>query len=208
MLLLPAGFVYLQDIDPTIIQEMRYFTDNNFVGRRIDGYEAGKCILTREAAMALQTVQQRLASSGYGLKVYDCYRPQRAVEDFIRWSADPSDQKMKQEYYPHLQKPDLFTKGYIATRSAHTRGSTVDLTIVSIKIPGSPKEIEMGTHFDYLDELSHPLTFKVAAPFRANRLMLRKVMQQAGFLPYDKEWWHFTLGNEPFPDTWFDFPVA
>lgn len=205
---LPPGFVYLKDIDPTIIQEIRYDTNNNFVGRRIAGYEAPECILTKKAAMALSKVQQRLRQQSLGLLVYDCYRPQTAVNDFIAWSHNPHDQKMKLTYYPRINKADLFRLDYIAARSGHTRGSTVDLTVVHY--PNSdlkPVPKEMGTPFDYLDPLSHPLSSHISQLARRNQLFLRNIMYQAGFVPIKTEWWHYSLRDEPYPNTYFDFPV-
>lgn len=201
---LPQGFVYLKDVDSSIIQDMKYITSDNFVGRPIAGYEKAQCILTREAAIALSKVQAELRHQSLGLKVYDCYRPQRAVNDFIAWSKDASDQKMKSEYYPRVNKRDVFKLGYVAEKSGHTRGSTIDLTIISLK---DNKNLEMGTHFDLLDEHSHTLSPDVSREALNNRLFFKDTMEQNGFVPYSEEWWHFTLKNEPFPDTYFDFPV-
>ena len=205
---LPAGFVYLKEVDSSIIQDVKYFTDNNFIGRPIKGYEAAECILTREAAHALSQLQQQLLSQNLSLKIYDGYRPQTAVDDFIAWSKDASDQKMKKDYYPNVNKADFFTLGYIAEKSTHTRGSTVDLTLVHLSANDKPVEMAMGTHFDFMDELSHPLNSNIGEKEKNNRLFLRSIMQQAGFEPYDKEWWHFTFKNDPYPDTYFNFPVA
>ena len=206
---LPHGFVYLKDVDPSITQDVKYFTDDNFVGRPINGYEAAECILTQEAALALFKIQAELKQQSLGLKVFDCYRPQMAVDDFIAWSKNPADQKMKKGFYPKVDKADLFKLGYLATRSSHTRGSTVDLTMVHLHSSQQKQtEMAMGTSFDYLDELSHPLSSQVQAIHQQNRLILRNVMVHAGFIPYDKEWWHFTLRNEPFPNEYFNFPVV
>lgn len=204
---LPHKFVYLKDVDPSIIQEMKYITQDNFIGRPIAGYEAAQCILTQPAALALAKVQQALKAKGLSLKVFDCYRPQTAVNDFIKWSKDVSDQKMKAKYYPRVNKADFFTLGYVGAKSGHTRGSTVDLTIVRLEANQPPKELAMGTRFDFMDELSHALSEHIQGRPRDNRFLLRHAMQQAGFNPYDTEWWHFTLKNEPFPETYFDFPV-
>lgn len=203
---LQDNFVYLEDVDPTIIQDVRYFTDNNFVGRRIAGYEAPRCILTRPAALALSRVQKILQKQSLALKVFDCYRPQTAVNDFYSWSLDASDQKMKKDYYPNVNKADVFDLGYVAIKSNHTKGSTVDLTIVRVGANGAITELAMGTHFDYLDELSHYFSNDIRGEAKENRTLLREVMQ-TDFIPYDKEWWHFTLKNEPFPEIYFDFPV-
>lgn len=202
---LPAGFVYLKEVDSSIIQEIKYFTHDNFTGKPVKGYESGECILTREAALALSRLQQTLLPQSLGLKIYDGYRPQQAVNDFIVWSQDASDQKMKKEYYPDVNKSDFFTSGYLAEKSSHSRGSTVDLTLVHLPVPGGePLEMDMGTRFDFMDALSHSLNQTIHEQARRNRLFLRKLMQEAGFEPYDMEWWHFTLENEPYPDTYFD----
>ncbi len=207
---LPENFVYLNKVDPSIIQAMKYITNNNFIGRPIQGYQAAKCILTAPAASALKKAQQELKKKSLSLEVYDCYRPQRAVKDFISWGNDSTDQKNKSDYYPSISKKDLFTLGYVGTKSGHTRGSTVDLTIVSLK---SGEELDMGTHFDFMDESSHTLSEKIQGQQRENRLLLRNTMLNAGFLPYENEWWHFGLNNEPYPESFFDthprfdFPV-
>lgn len=206
---LPSGFVYLEEVDSSIIQEVKYFTHDNFIGRPIKGYAVSKCILTQEAAFALSKLQAVLLSQGLSLKVYDSYRPQTAVNDFIRWSQNPNDQKMKKDYYPNIDKADFFKLGYLAEKSSHTRGSTLDLTLVYL--PGDkekPVEMAMGTPFDFMDELSHSLNPNIQGEEKNNRLFLRNQMQKAGFEPYEKEWWHFTLKNEPYPDTYFNFPVA
>jgi zinc D-Ala-D-Ala dipeptidase len=205
---LPKGFVYLEAIDASIIQDIRYFSANNFTGQPVPGYEAPRCILTQQTAVALSKVQQALRPLDLGLKVYDCYRPQQAVDHFIAWSQHPSDQKMKAEYYPRVDKADFFTSGYVAAKSGHTRGSTVDLTIIHLAEVGQdPVKVEMGTHFDFMDPDSYPLSTAVSAAAHQNRLFLRGLMQAAGFEPFETEWWHFTLKNEAFPDRYFNFPV-
>lgn len=201
---LPQHFVYLQEVAPTIIQDVRYFSDNNFIGRPIKGYHAAQCIITKQAGAALAKAQEELLAKGMSFKVFDCYRPATAVQDFIAWSKVADDQKMKKIYYPNVNKADFFKLGYVAEKSGHTRGSTVDLTIV--KLP-EKAELGMGTPFDYMDELSHSLNPAITGDARSNRLMLRELMIKAGFEPYEFEWWHFTLKDEPFPDTYFDFPV-
>ncbi len=204
---LPANFVYLEDIDPSIIQDVKYCTSDNFIGRPIKGYEKPRCILTLPAALALAKVQQELQKQSLSLKVFDCYRPQTAVNDFIEWSKDDSDQKMKASFYPRVNKIDFFDLGYVGAKSGHTRGSTVDLTIVRQVQGQHAIELAMGTHFDFMDELSHYFSNQVSDEARKNRMLLRNAMQ-AEFQPYDIEWWHFTLKNEPFPNTYFDFFVA
>lgn len=198
----PPAFVDAAAVIPGLVVDMRYFGADNFVGTQVDGYEAPVCLLTHQAATALAAVQRDLRPRGYGLKVFDCYRPARAVRHFVRWARDP-DTSTKAEYYPHVAKGNLFREGYIASRSGHSRGSTVDLTLV--KLPGD-QELDMGTPFDFLSPQSGQ-TGKVSAEARANRKILADAMRARGFIPYDKEWWHFTLRNEPFPNSYFDFPV-
>jgi len=205
---LPRGFVYLKNIDPSIIQDIRYHSSNNFVGRPIKGYQASQCILTDVAADALYRVQQILLLQNMSLKVFDCYRPQTAVNDFIKWSQDPRDQRMKSDYYPLVNKADFFRLNYVAAQSGHTRGSTVDLTIVRLQPNGKPPlELPMGTHWDFMDERSHYASAAIQGEARENRAYLQKLMVQAGFEPYPEEWWHFTLKHEPHSETYFDFPV-
>jgi D-alanyl-D-alanine dipeptidase len=222
---LPYGFVFLKDIDPNIIQDLRYKANHNFIGRPIAGYSIRtECVLTKPAAEALHQIQLQL-SQHLSLKVYDCYRPQRAVNNFITWSKIPNDQIMKAEFYPRTDKAKFFDLGYVAAKSSHTRGSTVDLTITSI--PASPQihhlnqplvacfapyhqrfydgSIDMGTGFDCMDETAHPDNIHISTVAFHNRMLLRKLMMQQGFIPYAKEWWHFTLKNEPYPDTYFNF---
>ncbi len=204
---LPEGFVYVKEVIPTIQVDLRYATDNNFIGRPIDGYRAQKCILTRGAANALRQVQDELTRFGFGLKIFDAYRPQRAVDNFVRWAEDLKDTAMKKQHYPDVNKRDLFSKGYIAARSGHSRGSTIDLTLVSLTCPNRGTELDMGTPFDFFSPKSWPDDLSIPPDARAHRLLLRSVMTKYGFKPYDKEWWHFTLENEPYPDTYFNFPV-
>lgn len=203
---LPAGFVYL-DTDRAGIQlDLRYLGENNFIGQRVDGYEAGRCILTAQAAEAVLKVREELRPFGLSLKIFDAYRPQRAVDHFVRWARDLDDTTMKGTYYPEVRKEELFDKGYIAERSGHTRGSTVDVTIVAVE-DGGFRELDMGTGFDFFGPQSWPTDRTMEPEQRANRLLLRQVMTRHGFKPYDYEWWHFTLKDEPFPDTYFEFPV-
>ena len=201
---IPKGFSYLSDIDTTIQSEMRYITHNNFIGKPIDGYEKNTIIISTPAAEALKKVQAKLTVFGLSLKVYDAYRPQRAVDHFVRWAKVLNDTLMKQQYYPDVAKKDLFKLDYIASKSGHTRGSTVDLTIVDIK---TGKELDMGSSFDFFGTPSHPFYPELTKEQRSNRFLLRNLMLEAGFKPYAKEWWHFTLKNEPYPETYFDFPI-
>jgi D-alanyl-D-alanine dipeptidase len=183
---------------PGLVVEMRYAGEENFIGRRIDGYRKAKCLLSRQAADALKSAQEEAARFGLSLKVYDCYRPQRAVDHFVRWAADPKDVARRDAYYPNVPKAELFARGYIAEKSGHSRASTVDVTIDGL---------DMGGAYDFFDESSHPDSKAVDGEARANRLALRLLMIRHGFRPYDKEWWHFTLEGEPYPDAYFDAPV-
>jgi len=201
---LPKGFSYLSDVDSTIQKELRYITSNNFLGTPVDGYEKDTLIISTKAAEALQKVQSKLKEFGLGLKVFDAYRPQQAVDHFVRWAKVLNDTLTKKQYYPDVAKKDLFKLDYIASRSGHTRGSSVDLTIVDLK---TGNELDMGSRFDFFGIPSHPSYPKLTSTQRSNRLLLRNLMLEAGFQPYSKEWWHFTLKNEPFPETYFNFPI-
>ncbi len=201
---LPKGFSYVKELIPSIILDMRYYHANNFVGQRIDGYVAPKCILSTEATKALALVQKDVERFGLSLKVYDAYRPQQAVDHFVRWSHDEKDLKMKADYYPDLEKKQLFEQEYIAKRSGHTRGSAVDLTLVSVS---ENKELDMGGAYDFFGKRSWPSYDKLTSQQRANRMLLQLVMEKYGFQRYDQEWWHFSLKNEPYPETYFDFKV-
>lgn len=203
----PAGFVDAAIVVGGLVVDMRYFGDDNFVGARIDGYEAARCLLTRPAASALARVQQDLAKKGFGLKVFDCYRPTRAVAYFVRWARDVKDIKRKADFYPDVDKRDLFRLGYISNRSGHSRGSTVDLTMVRLGEGGAPVEVDMGTRFDFFGVQSWPSSRAVSAEAQANRKVLATAMRRGGFYPYDREWWHFTLRGEPYRDTYFNFVV-
>jgi len=204
---LPENFVYIEDVIPNIKVDLRYFTDRNFLGRRVDGYVAARCILTRQAAEALNKVQEDLNRFGLGLKVFDAYRPQRAVDDFVRWGRDLNDTKMQAEYYPRVQKKDLFREGYVAEKSGHSRGSTVDLTIVCLGNQPEESELDMGTAFDFFGPEAWPDSSLVSPVHRAHRMLLQALMRKHGFEPYPQEWWHFTLRDEPDPITYFDFSV-
>jgi zinc D-Ala-D-Ala dipeptidase len=203
----PAGFVDAATVIDKLVVDMRYFGDDNFVGARIDGYEAPRCLLTRSAALALARVQIDLAAQGLGLKVFDCYRPARAVAHFVRWGRDLKDLKRKAEYYPDVDKRDLFKLGYIAAQSGHSRGSTVDLTLVRHTAGTAPADLDMGTRYDFFGPQSWLSNRSVGAEAQANRLILATAMRRGGFMPYAREWWHFTLRAEPHPDRYFNFPV-
>ena len=200
-------FVDASELVPGLVVEMRYAGEHNFVGARIDGYKRRLCLLTRPAAMALAEVQRDLAEQGLGLKVFDCYRPSRAVAHFVRWAQDLADERRKAEFYPDVDKRDLFRDGYIAARSSHSRGSTVDITLVRREGDNPASEIDMGTPFDMFSPRSATAHKGVSAGAQAMRAKLLAAMTRRGFKPYDKEWWHYTLGGEPFPETYFDFPV-
>ena len=199
-----SGFVLLSDVIPEAIIEMRYYSDYNFVGKRIDGYEEDCALITKEAAEALKKVSDELNDKGYLLKIYDAYRPQMAVNRFIKWSKDENDTLMKKDFYPELDKSALFEEGYLAKKSSHSRGSTVDLTLVNKK---TKKDIDAGGTFDYFGKLSHPFYKQISEKQYKNRMLLRETMLKYGFKPSKKEWWHFTLEKEPFPNTYFNFPV-
>lgn len=200
-----SDFVLLSDYVPGIVQEIRYYSTYNFVGDRIDGYEEPVALLTKEAARALKDVANQANTMGYRLKVFDAYRPDRAVRHFTFWGIEDLDLRMKPFFYPKLEKQELFQKGYIAKRSGHSRGSTVDLTLLDMS---TGKEVDMGSPFDLFDPLSHPDCRDVTEEQYDNRMLLQNLMARAGFEPFDCEWWHFTLAGEPFPETYFDFPVS
>ena len=220
--------VSVVEVDPTIVVEARYFGSHNFIGRRIDGYEANKCLLTREAAQALARVQAEVRTFGLSLKMYDCYRPQRAVADFAAWARAIADTTMKTEFYPEIDKSRLFELGYIAERSGHSRGSTVDLTLIPLPAPSQPtyregdrlvrctasveerfgdNSLDMGTGYDCFSEMSHTANPALSAVARRNRLLLKAVMEKQGFVNFAQEWWHYTLRPEPYPQSYFDVPV-
>ena len=201
----PSGFVLLSDQVPSIVQEIRYYSTYNFIGERIDGYEEPVAIITKEAARALKTISNELNVLGYRMKVYDCYRPACAVKQFVMWGIEDTDIRMKDYFYPELAKQELFSKGYVASRSSHSRGSTIDLTLLDMK---TGKDVDMGSPFDMFSEVSHPDYKGVTDEQYENRMLLQNVMVRGGFEPIDCEWWHFTLKNEPYPDTYFEFPVS
>lgn len=223
----PRDIVDVKTVIPDLVVDMRYLTPRNFIGVPIDGYRAPKCLLTRRAAQALKRVADDLRPKGYVLKVYDCYRPQRAVNQFVRWGRDLRDKKMKSEFYPKVAKRRLFNSGYIARRSGHSRASTVDLSIAPIDAPEPPipadakihacdpiwsqrlpdSSVDMGTGFDCFSTKSHTRSKTVTSDQRANRMLLYKAMRKYGFKNNPNEWWHYTLRNEPYPRTYFDFPV-
>ncbi len=201
----PGGFVLLADAVPHIVQEIRYYSTYNFIGERIDGYEEPCALCTQEAARALRAVSNEMFVRGYRLKVFDAYRPVSAVKQFILWGIEDQDVRMKPYFYPELPKQELFEKGYIAKQSSHSRGSAVDLTLLDMK---TGKELDMGSPFDLFSEVSHPDCRTITEEQYENRMLLRRAMLRNGFAPIDCEWWHFALADEPYPDTYFEFPVS
>ena len=199
-----ADFVSVGEYIPDVLLDVRYYSTYNFVGERIDGYESPIVLLTRQAADALRLVNADILSQGYRLVLYDGYRPQRAVDHFARWAEDLSADAMKPVFYPDVDKADLFDQGFIARRSGHSRGSTIDLTLLDA---ATGQLVDMGGPFDFFGELSHPDYAGVTPAQQANRMRLREAMLKHGFKPLSTEWWHFTLKDEPWPDTYFDFPV-
>ena len=201
----PSGFVLLADYVPHAVQEIRYYSTYNFIGDRVDGYEEPCALLTREAARALKSVSNEMIVQGYRLKVFDAYRPVAAVKHFMLWGIEDQDVRMKPYFYPDLEKQALFAEGYISKRSSHSRGSTVDLTLLDMK---TGKEADMGGPFDLFSEVSHPDYRGITDEQFENRMRLQRAMVRNGFRPLACEWWHFTLENEPYPDTYFEFPVS
>ena len=201
----PSGFVLLADYVPDIVQEIRYYSTYNFIGERIDGYEEPCALLTKEAARALKSASKELIVQGYRLKIFDAYRPMCAVKHFVLWGIEDQDIRMKPYFYPDLEKQELFAKGYIARQSSHSRGSAVDLTLLDMK---TGKEVDMGSPFDLFSPISHPDCREITDEQYENRMFLQRAMVRNGFQPIDCEWWHFSLKNEPYPDTYFNFPVS
>ena len=200
-----SDFVLLSDYVPGIVQEIRYFSTYNFVGDRIDGYEEPCALLTKEAARALKDISNKAIVAGYRLKIFDAYRPANAVRHFVLWGIEDLDQRMKPYFYPDMEKQALFERGYSASQSSHSRGSTVDLTLLDMK---TGRELDMGSPFDYFSPLSHPDCPDVTEEQYENRMLLQRAMVRCGFQPIDCEWWHFSLADEPYPDTYFSFPVS
>ena len=198
------GFVSVGEAIPDVLLDIRYYSSFNFIGERIDGYEEPAALLTREAAQALKEASDEAIGQGIRLKVFDAYRPQKAVDHFVRWAKDPEDIRMKAFFYPDLEKKDIIPQGYIAEHSGHSRGSTVDLTLFDM---ATQRDLDMGGTFDFFGELSHPDYSGVSEGQHANRMLLQKLMVKHGFRPLETEWWHFTLEDEPWPDTFFTFPV-
>ena len=201
----PSGFVVLADYVPGIVQEIRYYSTYNFIGERIDGYEEPCALLTIEAARALKRVSAELNVQGYRLKVFDAYRPACAVRQFVMWGIEDTDIRMKPYFYPDLPKQELFARRYIDSRSSHSRGSALDLTLLDM---ATGREVDMGSPFDLFSEISHPDCRTITDEQYENRMLLRRAMLRNGFAPYACEWWHFMLEDEPYPDVYFEFPVS
>ena len=199
-----SDFAVISDVIPDVILEIRYYSTFNFIGERIDGYEEPTALLTKKAAAALKKVSDDFIRQGYRLKIFDAYRPQQAVDHFMRWAEDENDTRMRSYFYPGLNKSELIPGGYIARHSGHTRGSTVDLTLFDMT---AGKDVDMGGEFDWFGEVSHPDCRRISEEQYQNRLLLQEGMERHGFMPIDSEWWHFTLKDEPYPDTYFTFPV-
>lgn len=225
---IPDNFVDIQKVIPGVLMDIRYYGPHNFVGEKVDGYLAPKCYLTKEAAQALAGVQKDLEFYSLTLKIYDCYRPQRAVNHFVRWATEIENTKTMREFYPTVDKRNLFKDGYIDSKSGHSRGSTVDLTLVPFPVPTQPQyspgqtlyecylpaaqrfgdnSLDMGTGFDCFHELTHTANTSINRQQKINRLLLKSLMEKHGFKNYDKEWWHYTLKVEPYPNTYFDFVI-
>ena len=200
-----SGFVNISDIAGDVVLELRYYSTYNFIGDRIDGYLEPIALLTKEAAAALKAASSEAVRNGYRIKVYDAYRPQRAVEHFVRWAKDLNDTRMKSIFYPEVSKENLFLEGYIAEHSGHSRGSTVDITLFDMD---KGCEADMGGYFDYFGEISHSDYKELDEKQYNNRMLLRRIMVNCGFTPLREEWWHFTLEDEPFRDTYFDFAIS
>jgi D-alanyl-D-alanine dipeptidase len=225
---IPESFVDIQKVIPEVLLDIRYYGQHNFLGERVNGYMAPKCFLSKEAAEALVGVQKELEPYSLTLKIYDCYRPQRAVDHFVRWAKEIKNTKTMREFYPTIDKNNLFKDGYIDSKSGHSRGSTIDLTIVPLPAPGQQNyipgqklsecylpadkrfgdnSIDMGTGFDCFHELSNTANANISRQQKINRLLLKSLMEKHGFRNYDKEWWHYTLMNESYPDTYFNFVI-
>ena len=202
---LPQGFEKIEDVLPDVVLELRYAGTNNFMGRQVRGYASPKVVLTTATLVALKQAQQYFSEKGLGIKLFDGYRPQKAVDDFVAWAKIEFDTLTKSNYYPKIAKNRLFEAGYIAHRSGHSRGSTIDITLVYTRGPRCGEELDMGSPWDFFGPISWVDSPEINATQKANRLLLLNIMTRCGFRSYSKEWWHFTLNNEPFPDTYFDF---
>lgn len=199
------NFVYIDEMISGIRWDAKYATSDNFTGAPVDGYEVNRIVGTREMAQALKKVSEKAKEKGYGLLLWDGYRPQCAVDCFVRWVESNTEETTKEKHYPNIDKKDMFKQGYIAEKSGHSRGSTIDLTLYDLK---TNEDLDMGGCFDYMDEISHFDNENISLRAFRNRIILRELMESCGFAPYEYEWWHFTLKNEPFPDTYFTFAIS
>ena len=200
-----TGFVFLDEVLHGVRWDAKYATWDNFTGKPVDGYEVNRIVGTRAAAVALLEAQSRAAALGYGLLLWDGYRPKRAVECFLRWSKQPEDHLTKERYYPNIERAEMLAKGYVASQSSHSRGSAIDLTLYRLDTGAL---VSMGGSFDFMDERSHHAAKGIARMEAQNRGCLRSIMENSGFEAYRFEWWHYVLKNEPYPNRYFDFSVA
>lgn len=199
------GFVFLDEVLPGIRWDAKYATWDNFTGKPVDGYEVNRIVGTHELAAALHVAQEQAAVLGYGLLLWDGYRPQRAVDRFLKWSEEPEDGRTKSKHYPNINRSEMIRKGYVAAQSSHSRGSAIDLTLYRLD---TNVLVPMGGDFDLMDVISHHEARGIAEAEAKNRRLLRSIMESSGFNAYEYEWWHYTLKNEPYPDTYFDFPIS
>lgn len=199
------GFVFLDEAVRGIRWDAKYATWDNFTGKPVDGYEVNRVAGTYALAEALREAKKQAAALGYGLLLWDGYRPQRAVKCFLQWSAQPEDGFTKDKYYPNISRYEMIAKGYVAAKSGHSRGSTIDLTLYKLD---TGEIVPMGSSFDFMDERSHHASIKISYNEAKNRRTLRTIMEKSGFVHYDREWWHYVLRNEPYPESYFDFPLA
>ena len=200
-----GDFVFVDELVPGIRWDSKYATWDNFIGRPVDGYLANRIVGTRALCAALALAREHAASFGFGLVLWDGYRPQRGVDCFLRWSAQPEDGRTKDRHYPNLDRPEMFERGYVAAKSGHSRGSTVDLTLFHL---ATGELVAMGGGHDLMDPVSHHDARDVGPLEALHRRQLRTIMEDCGFLSYRQEWWHYTLRDEPYPDTYFDFPIT
>lgn len=203
--MMKKGFVFLDEVIPGIRWDAKYATWDNFTGKPVDGYDVNRIVATEELANALKEVQKEANQMGYGLLVWDAYRPQRAVDNFIRWAAEPEDGRRKEIHYPNIKREELLSQGYVAEKSSHSRGSAIDLTLYSLE---TNELLPMGTCFDFMDEKSHHTYQDVTKEELENRQLLCGLMTRNGFILYENEWWHYNLKDEPYPETYFDFPLS
>lgn len=199
------GFVFLDEIIQGVRWDSKYATWDNFTGKPVDGYEVNRIVVTYDLADALRQVKEKASALGYGLLIWDAYRPQRAVNSFMHWSAQPEDNRTKEKYYPNIDRSEMITKGYVATKSGHSRGSAIDLTLYRLD---TDEIVPMGTGFDFMDDRSHHTSKEIRSNEVENRRLLCSIMEDSGFESFVYEWWHYVLKNEPYPTSYFDFPIS